>query len=167
MSSFASDFSDPFFANDWAMAPLGFGGFNTSVGFPIDTTSPGAALVPNLGLGGSRVPKMDITETDEHYRIQCDLPGLQKKDVNISANDNVITITGRRRSDHDINEVHHIVERKIGRFRRSIRMPDDAKVDEGLKAKLENGVLNMVIMKKNVGLTGNQSAKSEKKINIQ
>ncbi|KAI9008185.1 heat shock protein Hsp20, partial [Gaertneriomyces semiglobifer] len=88
-------------------------------------------------------PRVDFTETDKNYVIKADLPGLDKKDVNISVQDDVLTISGERKNEREEkDDKRHLVERSYGKFSRSIRLPIDVQVDDAA-ASMEHGVLQI------------------------
>ncbi|KAJ3183668.1 Heat shock protein HSP 90-beta [Gaertneriomyces sp. JEL0708] len=95
-----------------------------------------------------RGPRVDFTETDKNYVIKADLPGLDKKDVNISVQDDVLTISGERKNEREeTDDKRHLVERSYGKFSRSIRLPIDVQVDDAA-ASMEHGVLQITLGKK-------------------
>ena len=89
------------------------------------------------------VPSVDISETEEEFRIKVELPGLKNDDVKVSIHDGVLTIQGERKMEREEkNKKFHRVERAYGRFARSFTLPDN--VDENtVSAKHEDGVLNV------------------------
>jgi|SRR5581483_8668786 len=93
------------------------------------------------------IPAMDLVETDDHLVLRGDLPGLTEDDVNIEIRDNVLTVSGERKAEHeDRGEGYHRVERAFGSFSRSLSLPqgvDPEKVD----ASFKNGVLEVRIPK--------------------
>jgi HSP20 family protein len=92
-------------------------------------------------------PSVDISETDEEFRIKVELPGLKNDDVKVSIHDGVLTIQGERKMEREekTKKVHR-VERAYGRFARSFMLPDN--VDESsVSAKHEDGVLNVSLGK--------------------
>ena len=94
-------------------------------------------------------PAMDISETDEAYLIEADIPGLKKEDVKIEVMDDVVTIKGERKSEKeekDKKKGYHRVERSYGGFIRTIRVPGGVKGDE-VTAKFEDGVLKVTLPK--------------------
>ena len=93
------------------------------------------------------IPAMDLVETDEHFVLRADLPGLNESDVNIELEDNVLTISGERRAEHEERkEGYYRVERASGQFARSLTLPEG--VDpEGVNAKFDRGVLEVRIPK--------------------
>jgi HSP20 family protein len=109
-----------------------------------DSPTPG-----NGGNAGLRrwIPAMDLVETDEHFVLKADLPGLTESDVNIEVEDNVLTVSGERKAEHeDKREGYVRVERAYGAFRRSLTLPEG--VDpETVTANFENGVLEVRIPK--------------------
>ena len=101
--------------------------------------------------GGSQVrrwiPAMDVVEIEGAFVLRADLPGLSDQDVNIEVEDNVLTVSGERKSEHEERkEGYYRVERASGSFRRSLTLPEG--VDpESLSANFENGVLEIRIPK--------------------
>jgi HSP20 family protein len=93
------------------------------------------------------IPPMDLTEADGEYVLRADLPGLSKEEVEIEVKDDVLTISGERKSEHhDNGEGFYRVERSFGRFSRSLDLP--AGVDAAsVTAEFENGVLEVRIPK--------------------
>jgi HSP20 family protein len=90
---------------------------------------------------------MDLVETDEDFVLRADLPGLTENDVNIELEDNVLTISGQRKAEHEERkEGYYRVERASGSFSRSLTLPEG--VDpESVQASFENGVLEVRIPK--------------------
>jgi HSP20 family protein len=105
---------------------------------------------PTPGNGGALrrwVPAMDLVETDEHFVLKADLPGLAERDINLEVEDNVLTISGERKAEHeDKREGYVRVERAYGSFRRSLTLPEG--IDpESVEASFDNGVLEVRIPK--------------------
>jgi HSP20 family protein len=106
---------------------------------------------PTTGNGGNDVrrwiPAMDLVETDEHFVLRADLPGLNEGDVNIEVEDNVLTVSGERKSEHeDKREGYYRVERSFGSFRRTLTLPEG--VDpEAVSATFDKGVLEVRVPK--------------------
>src|SRR5947199_6804805 len=93
------------------------------------------------------IPAMDLVETDDDFVLRADLPGLTEDDVNIELEDNVLTLSGERKSEREEkNEGYYRVERASGSFQRSLTLPEG--VDpEGIKADFDKGVLEVRIPK--------------------
>ncbi len=92
-------------------------------------------------------PRMDLTESDDAYHLQMDLPGLKKENVTIRVEDNRLMVRGERqektRQESD-NMLH--MERRFGSFYRTVRLPKSIH-DEGIKASFKNGVLEINVPK--------------------
>jgi HSP20 family protein len=107
------------------------------------------APLPNGGNVGQRrwLPPMDLAETEEEFVLRADLPGLAEKDVGIELEDNVLTISGERKSEHEERkEGLHRVERAYGSFSRSLTLPEGVN-PEAIKANFDRGVLEVRIPK--------------------
>lgn len=92
---------------------------------------------------------MDVTETDEAITIRCDVPGMQKDDIDISLKGNVLTIKGERKVEEETKDEEGRVisrERRFGSFARSFTVPEEVK-PEDVKTSYENGVLTIVVPK--------------------
>ena len=92
-------------------------------------------------------PLMNINEANDEYLVTMDLPGVEKKDVEIKVSDGFLTISGERKivnQDSENNRVLH--ESAHGAFSRSFELSTDIKVDK-IKAKFKNGVLTITIPK--------------------
>ncbi len=92
-------------------------------------------------------PAVDVRETDDSYLFTAELPGLGKKDVNITLEDNVLTLSGERTfSDSADEKNYRRIERAYGSFSRSFTLP--AHVDaERVKAEFKDGLLTVTVPK--------------------
>lgn len=102
------------------------------------------ALEPEL----ASWPSIELTETQDHYRLQAEVPGLDAKDFNIQVAGELLTISGEKkelvRAEKDRV---HFTERRFGKWQRSFRLP--AAADTGrIEAVLANGVLDVSIPKR-------------------
>lgn len=96
-------------------------------------------------------PTADISETENEYIVKSDLPGVDKKDISVSLDDNVLTIQGERKYSYESeDEKAHRVESFYGHFSRSFTLPKDVKAD-AIKATNKNGVLNVHLPKTTPG----------------
>ncbi|KAJ3286791.1 hypothetical protein HK104_008878 [Borealophlyctis nickersoniae] len=94
-----------------------------------------------------RGPKLDLIEGDKEYIVKADLPGLNKDEVQITVDDNTLTISGERKDEkEETGDKFYRRERTYGRFTRSVRLPPNAKV-ENAQATMENGVLTLKVAK--------------------
>jgi len=95
----------------------------------------------------SWIPAMDVVENDNEYVLRADLPGLSEGDVNVELDDNVLRISGERKSEHEERkDSYYRAERAYGRFSRSLTLPEGVSAD-GIKANFDNGVLEVRIEK--------------------
>ena len=100
------------------------------------------------GNGGRRwIPAMDLVETEDHFVLRADLPGLSEGDVSIELEENVLTISGERKTEHEERkEGFFRVERATGAFRRSLTLPEGVDA-EAISARFDKGVLEVRIPK--------------------
>jgi HSP20 family protein len=114
--------------------------FNTFFDQPAPTGRGGA---PNRRW----IPAMDLVETADHYVLRADLPGLDDDDVNIQLEDNVLTISGERKTQHEQHEEgYYRIERAFGNFARSLTLPDGIDPD-AVQGHFDRGVLEIRIPK--------------------
>ncbi len=94
--------------------------------------------------GGSR---RDLVETGDHYVLRADLPDLADEDVTVQLEDNVLTISGERKAEHETqHEGYYRLERAFGAFSRSLALPDGVE-PEAVQAHFDRGVLEIRIPK--------------------
>ncbi|HEV3053593.1 MAG TPA: Hsp20/alpha crystallin family protein [Solirubrobacteraceae bacterium] len=93
------------------------------------------------------VPAVDLVEHDNEFVLRADLPGLSEKDVNVELEDNVLTVSGERKSEHEERrEGYYRVERASGSFVRRLTVPEGTD-PSAVKASVEHGVLEIRIPK--------------------
>jgi HSP20 family protein len=86
-------------------------------------------------------------EEGDHYVLRADVPGVSEDDVKVELEDDVLTISGERKSEHEQRENgYRRIERAWGRFARSLTLPEGVDAG-GIKARFENGVLEVTIPK--------------------
>jgi HSP20 family protein len=102
---------------------------------------------PANGTSRRWIPAMDLVETDDSLVLRGDLPGMTEEDIDIQIKDNVLTVSGERKSEsEDKGEGYHRVERSFGGFSRSLTLPQG--VDpEKVEAGFDKGVLEVRIPK--------------------
>jgi HSP20 family protein len=93
-------------------------------------------------------PQIDVTETDKEVKVCAELPGVESKDVEVSVEENVLTIKGEKKYEREQNEKgQYRMERSYGSFERSLLLP--AEVDESkAKAEFKKGVLRLTLPKR-------------------
>lgn len=96
---------------------------------------------------GDWVPPMDVQESSDNFTITVELPGMTSGDVDITVEDQVLTISGERKFYSEVNQDDfHRVERRFGRFHRRVALPrqcDPSKVD----ASMTDGLLTIEVGK--------------------
>jgi HSP20 family protein len=99
---------------------------------------------------GSRpwVPPVDIQETDQSLVVKADVPDMEMKDIDVRLENGTLTLRGHRQFEGQKTEGGwHRVERSYGTFERAFSLPDTVDA-EGVKADYKNGVLTVVLPKK-------------------
>jgi HSP20 family protein len=98
----------------------------------------------------SAVPPMDVTETEQEIVVEFDVPGVSREQLELSLDDDVLTIRGRRqRSDGSERRTQHLAEREQGAFERKLQLPFKAELEQ-CAASLRDGVLTIRLAKSDV-----------------
>ncbi len=93
------------------------------------------------------LPATDLIESETHYVLRADLPGVSEEDINVELDNDVLTISGERKAEHqDGHAGYYRVERISGGFRRSLRLPEGVDA-EAITASFERGVLEVSVPK--------------------
>ena len=96
----------------------------------------------------SWIPHVDVREEAERFVVAADLPGVEGKDIEITAEQGVLTIKGERRSEQKSSkDGYESVERATGSFLRRFTLPESVDA-EAIKATHVNGVLEISIPKR-------------------
>lgn len=92
-------------------------------------------------------PRLDVSETDKAVEVTTDLPGMNKEDIKVSLENNILTIQGERKEEEKKEDKqYHYVERRTGSFYRSFQVP--AEIDEdNIEATFKEGVLHLTLPK--------------------
>ena len=88
-------------------------------------------------------PAADLTQTEDAYNLTVDLPGMSRKDIELTVEDHTLTLSGERRFEREGVSVDR-QERVHGRFARRFNLPADAD-GSTVSAEFENGVLSISI----------------------
>jgi HSP20 family protein len=96
----------------------------------------------------SWIPRVDVYEEAERFVVVADVPGVDAKDIEITAEKGVLTIKGQRSSERKDTQKngYERIERTSGSFARRFTLPESANT-ESIKAKQTNGVLEVSIPK--------------------
>ncbi|HMP39648.1 MAG TPA: Hsp20/alpha crystallin family protein, partial [Roseiflexaceae bacterium] len=93
------------------------------------------------------VPALDLSETEDAFHIEMAVPGLKHEDLEITFENNILTIKGElRKEEESTKRNYHRVERRFGVFQRSLTLPSRIN-PEAINAALNNGVLRVDIPK--------------------
>lgn len=96
---------------------------------------------------GGWTPPMDVHESPEGFTVTLELPGMTTGDVDITVEDNVLTVSGERKFYEGVNEdAFHRIERRYGRFVRRIVLPQQCD-PEKVEASMHEGILNISVPK--------------------
>ena len=92
-------------------------------------------------------PKINISETENEYKISAEIPGVEEKAIDLSINKGMLLIKAEKKEEkEEKDEQYHRYERYYGTFQRTISLPED--IDENsIKAKFKGGILNIAIKK--------------------
>jgi len=95
-------------------------------------------------------PAVDVRETEDTYNLEADLPGLEKKDIEIKVEDDILHISAKaeveEKTEAENNVKYLLNERKGRQFHRTFRLPKDADRTK-IAASFDKGVLSLEIQK--------------------
>jgi HSP20 family protein len=106
-------------------------------------------IIAESGTGRSdvMVPLADVMETDDSVVVSMDLPGVDKKDVEISVTEDELRVSALRKTEKEADEKgYHKRERSCTKFERMVKLPAAVKSEEA-KARLTDGVLEITLPK--------------------
>ena len=108
------------------------------------------SFMPALFTGDTQM-RVDIKENDKEYIVEADMPGVKKEEINVELNNDRLTIAVERNEEINEEKENYIRrERRSGSFCRSF-IVENVK-EEGIAAKFENGVLSIMLPKKEAGI---------------
>lgn len=111
----------------------------------IDDLFPGFLRSP-LGEWDGWIPSADLTESEEEFVLQMELPGFTRSDVEITVDNGVLTVSGERSVQEEDEVSYHLRERGTRQFRRSFMLPRSVNQDD-VRANLQDGVLTVELPK--------------------
>ena len=115
-----------------------------------------------FGTGALEEFKTDIKDEGDHYELEADMPGFDKKDIHLDVSGDVLTIRAERHSEHEENDKKNKYvrcERSYGAYTREFDL--SGVQADGIKAKYENGVLKLILPKKTETLPKSQHLEIE------
>lgn len=93
---------------------------------------------------------LDVVQTPQEYIVRADIPGMDKGDIHIDAKGNVLTISGVRKNEAEVNkEGFYRAERSFGSFSKTVMLPQEIR-PERIKAEYKNGVLLVKVPKERI-----------------
>ena len=109
----------------------------------LDSLQPGDVS----GTDNAWAPVLDLVEKDDSFQIEVDLPGVRPEDVDVTVDQNLLTVRGERKSASTVAEENvRRSERRYGSFLRTISLPSHVDA-EGIQADFEDGVLHITVPK--------------------
>jgi HSP20 family protein len=106
-------------------------------------------------------PNIDIKDTNDHYIVSVEIPGVTRDNVDISIDGNLMTISGEKKQEtKEEKENYQCIERQYGSFERMLTLPQDADADN-IEAKFRDGILTVNIKRKAQG-----ASKESRKIEV-
>lgn len=98
---------------------------------------------------GAVSPRLNVTESDKSFEVQAELPGVKKEDVRVGIERQRVTIEGEAKREQQQREGENVLytERSASRFVRSFMLPVEVD-DASAEARMENGVLTLILPKK-------------------
>ena len=101
------------------------------------------------GKRAQNIMKTDVKEHDDAYEVMVDLPGFNKEDIHLELNDGNLTISAVKSLDKENESKGNYIrrERVVGNMQRSFYV-GEALTEEDIRAKYENGILTLIIPKK-------------------
>lgn len=103
----------------------------------------------NFSAVDSTLPSVNVKETEDNYEVEVAAPGMDKKDFHITLDGNLLTISSEKQTN-DEQQKGNYTRREFSyqSFQRSFELPKDVVDEQRIEAKYNNGVLHLVIPKK-------------------
>ena len=93
------------------------------------------------------VPRINVSETDTHYEVTAELPGMKPEDVHVELDEGRLSISGERQAEEkEEGKTFHRLESVYGQFRRVISVPDTINA-ENIDAQFQHGLLSITLPK--------------------
>ena len=123
--------------------------FEELAGFRRLFDEPGESLLQDFGTVPQEwKPLVDVVENKEGITLKVELPGVKQEDINLSMEDNVLTIKGERKQEKETAEGSFTrTERFYGSFQRTMVLPPTVDTEK-VKASYRDGILEVTLPKK-------------------
>lgn len=97
---------------------------------------------------GPFTPRVDVTEKKDHYQLTAELPGVEKKDIDVTLDNGVLTISAESRFEDKEEKDGRVIrqERRYGHYSRSFNLGGDIR-EKDIKAEFKNGLLTLTVPK--------------------
>ncbi len=93
------------------------------------------------------VPRVDVIESGAEVTARFEIPGFEQADIEVTVEDNVLTVKGARSYDLAEDATYRHRELADGRFSRSVTLPDNVDSDQ-VAARIANGILEVAVQKR-------------------
>lgn len=126
--------------------------YRTPVVSPFDSLF--SSMLDDWGLTSSKIPPVDITETDKAYILEAELPGYKQEDVKVNIEKHVLRLSSAKQTTKEEKDPKDekkllICERRSQSFERAFSLPEDVDEDK-IEGEFANGVLTVTLLKKKV-----------------
>jgi HSP20 family protein len=92
-------------------------------------------------------PQIDVAESGDAFKVQAELPGLKKDDIQVTFEDSVLVIEGERKHEDEKTDKNYFRrERTYGKFKRSFKLGTEVEVDK-ISAAYQDGILTLTLPK--------------------
>ncbi len=104
----------------------------------------------NNSTTNTTIPAVNIKETKDSYEVELAAPGMRKEDFKVELDGNQLTITSEKRTEEERTEENRYTKREFSyqSFQRMFQLPKDVVDADKIEARYENGLLHLVIPKK-------------------
>jgi len=106
--------------------------------------------IENNSATNTTIPAINVKETNENFEVEVAAPGMEKKDFKIELNGNMLAISSEKKNEWEQNENQRYSRKEYSyqSFQRIFQLPKDVVDENNIQAKYENGLLRLIIPKK-------------------
>jgi HSP20 family protein len=104
----------------------------------------------NYSMAGTTIPAVNVKETADSFQVEMAAPGMNKEDFKVELNNSILTISSERKHESEEKEGERFSRKEFSyqTFQRSFQLSKDAVDADNIQAKYENGVLRLLIPKR-------------------